>query len=92
MVDCGGLTVEFFNDDASQTALDTDLFLDDQTAFNFAVQYSEDVTKANVYPIKYRVYHTNYNSNVVTLADPFVITVIDPCDKPTSITAPALDA
>ena len=50
------------------------------------------VAKANVYPIKYRVYHTNYDSNVVELADPFVITVIDPCDKPASITAPALEA
>ena len=38
LVDCGPITVEFFNDDASQTALDTALFLDDRTAFNFAVQ------------------------------------------------------
>ena len=66
--------------------------MDDRAAFNFAVQYTEDVTKANVYPIKYRVYHTNYNTNVVTLADPFVITVIDPCDQPVSLTASTLAA
>ena len=66
--------------------------MDDRAAFNFAVQYTEDVTKANAYPIKYRVYHTNYNTNVVTLADPFVITVIDPCDQPVSLTASTLAA
>ena len=94
-VDCGALTVEFFNDDVSQSALDTVLFLDDRTnaaAFNFVVQQTDIVAKVNVYPIKYRVYHTLYNSNVVTLADPFVITVIDPCDKPVSLTASTLAA
>ena len=63
-VDCGGLTVEFFNDDATQTSLDTDIFLDDRTtpgAFQFSSLYSEVVAKADVYPIKYRVYHTLYD-------------------------------
>ena len=63
-VDCGGLTVEFFNDDTTQTILDTDIFLDDRTtggAFQFTSLYSEVVAKADVYPIKYRVYHTLYN-------------------------------
>ena len=62
-MDCGGLTVEFFNDDASESSLDTDIFLDDRTvdAFQFTSLYSEVVAKADVYPIKYRVYHTLYN-------------------------------
>ena len=34
-VDCGDLTVEFFNDDAAQTSLDTDIFLDDRTVGAF---------------------------------------------------------
>ena len=62
-MDCGGLTVEFFNDDASESSLDTDIFLDDRTvgAFQFSSLYTEVVAKANVYPIKYRVYHTLYD-------------------------------
>ena len=51
-------------------------------------KYTEDVAKANLYPIKYKVYHTFYPGNIVTLADPFVVTIIDPCDKPQSLTAP----
>ena len=48
------------------------------------------VGKKGTYPIKYRVYHTLYLTNVVTLTDPFTITIIDPCDKPVSVTFAAL--
>ena len=93
LVDCGPLTVEFFNDDAGTTALDTVIFNDDRTtagAFSFQNLYTEDITKKGVYPIKYRVYHTSYTSNVVTLDAPFVITIVDPCDAPVSVTPSAL--
>lgn len=86
-VDCGALTVEFFTDDAGVIgSLDPDLFLDDRTAFNLAVKSTQDTSKKGIYNLKYRAYHTLYPSNVVTLVDPFVITVIDPCDEPVSVT------
>jgi len=43
-----------------------------------------------VYPIKFEAYHTNYSSNVATLETPFIITIIDPCDEPVSVTASTL--
>ena len=95
LVDCGLLSVEFFNDDGSQTTLDPDIFLDDRSnpgAFNFASRYTEDVSKANIYPIKYKVYHTLYDQNFVILADPFIITIIDPCEKPVGLAASTLSA
>ena len=39
LVDCGGLTVEFFNEDSGTTDLDTEIFLDERSnpgAFNLA--------------------------------------------------------
>ena len=94
LVDCGALTVEFFNDDTDQSDLNAEIFLDDRTtasAFNLAVKPTEDTAKANEYPIKYRVYHTNYSPNIVTLAIPFVITTSDPCDKPVGLTESAFE-
>ena len=93
LVDCGALTVEFFNNDAGQTSLDSVLFFDDRTnsnAYNLAILYTELDEKKGVYPIKYRVYHTLYPTNVVTLTDPFIITIIDPCDNPVSVTPSTL--
>ena len=84
------LTVEFFNVDAGETNLDTEIFLDDRTnagAFNLASLETEDILKAGSYPIKYRVYHTLYTSNIVILNDPFVISIGDPCDLPINLTA-----
>ena len=74
------------------TSLDSVIFSDDRTsagAFNLASRYTDLVIKKGVYPIKYRVYHSLYPANVVTLADPLTITIIDPCDNPVSVT-PAL--
>ena len=70
------------------TTLDSDIFLDDRTtsgAYNLASKYTEVVGKKGTYPIKYRVYHTLYPTNVVTLTDPFIITIIDPCENDASI-------
>jgi len=69
--------------------------LDDRTtsgAYNLASLYTELVGKKGTYPIKYRVYHTLYTTNVVTLTDPFIITIIDPCDNPVSVTPSTLSA
>ena len=63
MVDCGSLSVDFFNDDEEQTTLDPDLFLDDRInleQLNLTSLYTEDVQKVGLYPVKYRVYHTRY--------------------------------
>jgi hypothetical protein len=67
--------------------------LDDRTipsAYNLASLATEDVLKKGDYPIKYRAYYTLYPANVVTLADPFIITSVDPCDAPVSVTASIL--
>jgi hypothetical protein len=69
--------------------------LDDRTtpdSFNLTSKYTELVGKKGTYPIKYRVYHTLYSTNVVTLTDPFIITIIDPCDNPVSVTPSTLSA
>ena len=87
-VDCGALSVEFFNDVSGMTTLDSDIFLDDRTtpgAYNLTSKYTEVVEKKGKYPIKYRVYHTLYKTNIVTLSVPFVITIIDPCENDASI-------
>ena len=68
--------------------LDSVLFLDERSthgAFNLACKQTELVAKKGKYPIKYRVYHTIYTTNVVTLAVPFVITIVDPCENDASI-------
>ena len=77
------------------TSLDSVIFSDDRTtlgAYNLASKYTELVEKKGKYPIKYRVYHTLYPTNVVTLTDPFIITIIDPCDNPVSVTPSTLSA
>ena len=87
--------MEFFNDDFGKTSLDSVIFLDDRTtsgAFKLSSLYTELVSKKGSYPIKYRVFHTLYPANVVTLTDPFIITIIDPCDNPVSVTPTALTA
>ena len=94
-VNCGALTVEFFNDDAGNTSLDSVIFLDDRVtsgAYNLASKYTELVGKKETYPIKYRVYYTLYSTNIVTLIDPFTITIIDPCDNPVSVTPSTISA
>ena len=85
--------MEFFNDDAGKTSLDSVIFLDDRTtsgAFKLSSLYTELVSKKGSYPIKYRVYHTLYPTNVVILMNPFKIFIADPCEAPVSVTAPTL--
>jgi hypothetical protein len=51
---------------------------------------TNDVLLKGEYPIKYRAYFTDYPDNVVTLAEPFVITIVDPCDAPVSVAGATL--
>ena len=93
LVDCGPISVEFFNDDGSETNLDTDLFLDDRTnidSYNLASIITDVVAKKGIYPIKYRVYHSNYIKNIVTLEDPFTVEIKDPCENDATITSSIL--
>ena len=88
-VDCGPISVEFFNDDLS--AIDTALFQDDRsTAPNnfFRTLQITDETTDGPYPIRYRVYHSNYPSNVVEQPFPFTITIVRSCDNPQTLDAP----
>ena len=64
-VDCGDISVEFFNDDASKSALDTDLFLDNRNVVphQFTVIQTSDLAKIGTYPIKFRAYFTDYSAN-----------------------------
>jgi hypothetical protein len=51
---------------------------------------TDDELLKGEYPIKYRAYFTNYPDNIATLAEPFVITIIDLCDAPVSVTEATL--
>jgi hypothetical protein len=55
-----------------------------------AIRSTEDVLLKGEYPIKYRAYFTNYPDNIATLAEPFVITIVDPCDAPVSVAGATL--
>ena len=57
-IDCGEISVEFFNDDGS--TLDQTLFSDDRTGtpYKFKTLSTEDVSKAGSYPIRYRAFYT----------------------------------
>ena len=82
--------MEFFNDDG--TALDGALFDDDRsTAPNnfFRTLYNEDENLASSYPIRYRVFHTNYDTNVAEQMDAFTINIITDCSNPVFITESA---
>ena len=79
----------FFLDDGFESALDPALFYDSQNVYvnNFKVLYTVDVAKAGVYEIVYKVRYKDYPTNFIVQTVPFVVTVIDPCDKPVSVTA-----
>ena len=92
-VDCGPITVEFINGVDDSSVLEPGLLLDDRTLDpdnEFTTLYTEDVTKEGAYPVRYRVYHSNYPGNVVEQTATFTITVVEPCLNPVSVTAPAL--
>ena len=84
------MSVDFFDTTTAATPVST-VFDDDRTAFSFASIYTEDTTLKGEYFISYDVYHTNYDTNKVTVDVPFLITVIDPCDEPVSVMPSTLE-
>ena len=57
--------------------------------FNLAVKNSQNADKKGTYPIRYSVGYDQYPFNV-ELSQVFTITILDPCDQPTSIIGPSL--
>ena len=78
---CGPITVEFYNDNLSKSALDAELFNVDASVQpqSLSVLETQDLGKVGSYPIKYRAYHTNYPDNRVEVSQAFTVTVTDPC-------------
>ena len=48
------------------------------------------MTKVGVYKITYKVQYTSYPTNSIVQNAPFEVVVIDPCDKPVSVTTSGL--
>ena len=82
--------MDIFNEDATESALDTAIFDDARDANIFKILYSEDISKAGSYPISYRAYFTLYSSNFEEKRTAFTVTIVDPCDQPVSVTASTL--
>ena len=90
-MDCGPYDINFFNDDATETTLDPDLFEVNKATSQIITKYTDDVTKKANYPISYRVSYTNYAATTfVKTTTPFTISVQDPCDSPVSVTPSVL--
>ena len=67
-VDCGPISVEFFNDDATKSAINTVLFKDDRTTSPknfFRILFNNNPLTIGSYLIRYRVFHTDYVTNAV---------------------------
>ena len=91
-VDCGAIVVEIFNA-VSLGALDSELFLEDRSvagSYNLMSLYTENVDKKGQYQVSYRAYHAPYTSNVIELDTPFVVSIMDPCEAPKSLTPSTL--
>ena len=89
-VDCGPISVDFYNAADMNSPLDVTIFDDQRNALipnSFTVLQTQDVTKAGIYPISYRTYFTNYPANFVDNLLAFTVTIIDPCDNPVSVAA-----
>ena len=87
-VDCGPITVQFFKPGSVETTLNPELFQDDRTtnpANILKVLYTEKVALKGSYPIKYRIFHSNYPLRIEELDFPFTVTVINACANPVSL-------
>ena len=66
-VDCGDISVDFFNEEDYQSPIDVEIFDDfrdsDSNAVNIFSVSVADAAKVGVYPISYRVYYQNYAEN-----------------------------
>ena len=94
-VDCGPISVEFFNSDAKKSPTSTVLFKDDRKTAPvnfFRTLYNEDPMTSGSYPLLYRVYFTNYPMNEAESTLPFTISIVKYCGNPKSITPPSLES
>ena len=57
---------------------------------NFKVKSSLDVLIAGAYSLIYKVKYASYPSVIKVQTVPFVVRIIDPCDKPVSVTPAVL--
>ena len=86
-VDCGPISVEFFNDN-DLTPISSVLFTDDRSSApdnSFRTLQNSDESTDGPYPIRYRVYHTNYPLNIAEQPFPFTITVVRSCANPKTL-------
>lgn len=68
-----------------QSEIDPEVFQVDSDSSNLVIRETSNDMKKGVYEILYRVYFTDYPENSVESLEPFVITVLDPCDEPVSL-------
>ena len=81
-MDCGPLTVEFYNDDAEQTELDVSIFSDERSdSINHLtiLPASTESIKEGQYMILYRIFYEEYPDVVVEQTQPFTVTITNPC-------------
>ena len=95
-IDCGPISVEFFNDDAAKSAINTALFQDDRTTAPnniFRTLFNDNPLTIGSYPFRYRVFHTNYPTSAVEIPFPFIVTIIkvNSCESPKSIVSSSLE-
>ena len=91
---CGPFTYSFFRKEASGNTAFASLSpnpfkVEDPDPKTFQVPYTEDTSTAAVYQIVYSVGLAYYPSASVAQTVPFTITIVDPCNPPTSITPSA---
>lgn len=83
-VDCGPVAVEFFNSGVLGP-LNSALFEDDRTSApvnQFRTLQNNDELTYGPYPVRYRVFFTDYPLNVSELPFPFTITIVMNCANP----------
>ena len=91
-VDCGPISVDFYAEEDFGSPIDFDVFDDNQSfdmdaANIFSVLNLEDQSKVGTYSISYRVYHSDYPENYADNINAFTVTIDNPCQDASSITA-----
>ena len=81
-IDCGEISVKFFNEGPEQSTLDPRLYSQTVSPNAFIVLQTQDVGLKGEYRIKYELKLVKYPNISAIIEQPFVITVIDPCDNP----------
>lgn len=98
---CGPITYSFFLIDsssgspvyknfASLTPGSNPFKVDDPTPRTFRLPYTEDTSFAGTYTVAYAIGLSNYPSLELISALSFTVTIVDPCESPSSLTASTL--